>query len=141
MAKVTVDEYVEKHSRRLKGAVEDMRRGIERVSSSPTAAAANKKDKMRSNINASIDSGKWEKGLRRVTLEEWKGKMINKGLGRVATGIDEAAPKVRAFASDLLPYIDNLKGTVDKMPDTTLEDSVNRMTTFVRGMAKFQRKS
>jgi len=118
-----------------------MRRGIDRVSASPTAAAANKKDKMRSNINASIDSGKWERGLRRVTLEEWKGKMINKGLGRVATGIDEAAPKVRAFASDLLPYIDNLKATVDKLPDTTLEDSINRMTTFVRGMSKFQRKA
>jgi len=67
--------------------------------------------------------------------------MTNKGLGRVATGIDEAAPKVRAFASDLLPYIDNLKASVDKLPDTTLEDSINRMTTFVRGMSKFQRKA
>lgn len=140
MARVTPDEFVEKQSRRLKGAVDDMRRGIERVSSSPTAMAANKKDKMRSGVNAAIDSGKWERGLRRVTLDDWKSKMINKGLGRVATGIDEAAPKVRAFAADVLPYIDNLKATVDKMPDTTLEDSINRMTTFIRGMAKFQRK-
>uniref|UniRef100_A0A6M3XL12 Uncharacterized protein n=2 Tax=viral metagenome TaxID=1070528 RepID=A0A6M3XL12_9ZZZZ len=140
MARVTPDEFVEKHSRRLKGAVDDMRRGIERVSESPTAKAANKKDKMRSNINASIDSGKWERGLRRVPLEEWKGKMINKGLGRVATGIDEAAPKVRSFAADLLPYEDTLKAHVDKMPDTTLEDSINRATTWMRGMAKFSRK-
>jgi len=140
MARVTPDEFVEKHSRRLKGAVDDMRRGIERVSESPTAKAANKKDKMRTNINASIDSGKWERGLRRVPLEEWKGKMINKGLGRVATGIDEAAPKVRSFAADLLPYEDTLKAHVDKMPDTTLEDSINRATTWMRGMAKFSRK-
>lgn len=140
MAKLTPDEFVEKHARRLKGAVDDMRKGIERVSSSPTAAAANKKDKMRANVNASIDSGKWERGLRRVSLEDWKSKMVNKGLGRVATGVDEAAPKVRAFAADLLPYIDNLQGTVSKMPDTTLEDSINRMTTFIRGMSKFSRK-
>ena len=140
MARVTADEFVEKHARRLKGATEDMRRGVERVSTAPTAAAANKKDKMRSNINASIDSGKWERGLRRVSLDEWKSKMINKGLGRVATGIDEAAPKVRAFAAEVLPFIDNLQNTVQKLPDTTLEDNINRMTTFVRGMAKFQRK-
>ena len=140
MARVTADEFVEKHARRLKGATEDMRRGIERVTTSPTAQAANKKDKMRSNINASIDSGKWERGLRRVSLEEWKSKMTNKGLGRVATGIDEAAPKVRAFAAEVLPFIDSLQATVQKLPDTTLEDNINRMTTFVRGMAKFQRK-
>jgi len=40
MAKVTPDEFVEKHARRLKGAVEDMRRGVEKVTSAPTAAAA-----------------------------------------------------------------------------------------------------
>ena len=140
MARVTADEFVEKHARRLKGAVDDMRRGIERVSESPTAKAASKKDKMRTNINASIDSGKWERGLRRVSTEEWKQKMINKGLGRVATGIDEAAPKVRSFASELLPYEDSLRGTIDKMPDVTLEDSINRATTWMRGMAKFSRK-
>jgi len=140
MAKVTPDEFVEKHARRLKGAIDDMRRGVERVSSSPTSAAAAKKDKMRMNINASIDSGKWERGLRRVTLDEWKTKMVNKGLARVAGGIDEAAPKVRSFAADVLPFIDTLKNVVDKMPDTTLEDSINRMSTFIRGMAKFQRK-
>ena len=141
MAKVTPDEFVEKHARRLKGSVDDMRRGVERVTSAPTAAAAAKKDKMRANINVALDSGKWERNLRRVTLEDWKGKMLNKGLGRVATGIDEAAPKVRSFAAELLPYEDTLKAQVDKLPDTTLEDSINRMTTWARGMSKFSRKA
>jgi len=140
MARLTPDEYVEKHARRLKGAVDDMRQGVQRVNTAPTLQAAAKKDKMRANITASLDSGKWERGLKRVTLDDWKQKMINKGVGRVATGIDEAAPKVRAFASELLPYIDNISAAVSKMPDTTLEDNINRMTTFVRGMAKFQRK-
>ncbi len=141
MARVTADEFVEKHARRLKGAVDDMRKGIERVSESPTAAAASKKDKMRSNVNAALDSGKWERGLRRVSLEDWKGKMINKGLGRVASGIDEAAPKVRAFAADFLPFLDNVTSAVRKMPDTTLEDSINRMNAQIRGVSKYSRKS
>jgi len=140
MARVTPDEFVEKQARRAKAAVDDMRKGVERVMIAPTSQAAAKQDKMRANVNASIDSGKWKRGLMRVSLDEWKQKMINKGLGRVATGIDEAAPKIRAFAAEILPYIDTLTNQVNKMPDTTLEDSINRMNFMIRGMAKFQRK-
>jgi len=66
--------------------------------------------------------------------------MINKGIGRVASGIDEAAAKVRSFASELLPYQDSLKGQIERLPDVTLEDNINRMVTWIRGMARFQRK-
>lgn len=140
MAKLTPDEFTEKHSRRLKGAITDMQRGVEGVTASPTLAAAAKKDKMRAEINRSIDSGKWEAGLKRVTLQEWKDKMISKGLGRVAAGIDAAAGKVKDFATQLLPFQDTLAASVKKMPDVSLEDNINRMTTWIRGMAKFQRK-
>lgn len=141
MAKLTPEQFAEKHARRLKGAVEDMRQGIERVTESPTLKAAAKKDKMRAGINAAIDSGKWERGLKRVTVDEWKSKMIDKGLGRIAAGIDAAQAKVTAFASELLPYQDRLKSDISKMPDLTLEDNINRMTSFVRGMSKFKRSS
>jgi ElaB/YqjD/DUF883 family membrane-anchored ribosome-binding protein len=140
MARLTPAEYQEKHARRLKGAIDDMRRGVENVMQSPTAKAAAKADKMRANIVASIDSGKWAAGLNRVTVEEWKSKMIEKGLNRVASGIDGAADKVTAFASELLPHIDKGVDQVKKMPDLTLEDSINRMTTFIRHMSKFKRR-
>jgi len=117
-----------------------MRAGIARVTASPTAAAAAKQDKMKAKINAAIDSGKWAAGLRSVSLEEWKDKVTTKGLPRVAAGIDAAAPKVEKFYSQLLPHIDTVKANVSKMPDLTLEDSINRMSTFVRGMAKFSFK-
>jgi len=39
----------------------------------------------------------------------------------------------------LLPYIDSGVNAVKKLPDVTLEDSITRMTTFVRHMAKFKR--
>lgn len=140
MARLTPAEFREKHARRLKGATEDMRLGVERVSESPTAKAAAKKDKMKARLMASLDSGKWERGLRRVSLEDWKSKMINKGIGRIAAGIDESAAKVEAFAAELLPFQDRLRDDIKKLPDVTLEDNINRMTSFVRGMAKFQRK-
>jgi hypothetical protein len=139
MAKLTAAEYTEKHARRLKAATDDMRKGIEAVTVSPTSKAATKADKMRANIVASIDSGKWAAGLKRVTLDEWKTKMIDKGLNRVASGIDGAADKVTAFASELLPHIDKGVDAINKMPDTTLEDNITRMTTFIRHMSKFKR--
>lgn len=139
MARVTAEEYQEKHARRLKGAGEDIRRGVEHVTVSPTLKAAAKKDKMRTNIMKALDDGKWEAGLKRVTLEDWKGAMLTKGVGRISEGIDGAKDKVIAFASELLPYIDGQVATVKKLPDITLEDNINRMSTFVRGMAKFKR--
>jgi len=139
MAKLTPAQITEKHNRRLKGAVEDMRNGVASVTEAPTMKAAKNIAKMRQNILAAIDSGKVERGLKRVTLESWKDSMINVGIPRVAAGIDNAAPKVQAFYEELMPFVDNLQQQVKKLPDVTLEDGINRMTTFVRGMAKFKR--
>lgn len=139
MAKLTAKEFQEKHNRRLKAASEDMRLGVERVTEAPTAKAAKKVDKMRTNVLRAIDDGKWAAGLNRVTLEDWKSKMINKGVGRVAAGIDEAEGKVIAFAEKLLPHVDAGKAAINKLPDVTLEDSITRMTAFTRHMAKFKR--
>ena len=139
MPKVTPEEAQEKHARRLKGSIEDMRRGVERVTEAPTLKAAAKKDKMRAGIMKALDDGKWERGLKRVSKEDWQAAMINKGLGRVAAGIDGAKEKVTAFYSELLPFQDGLKNKIKDMPDVTLEDNLNRMTTYVRGMAGFKR--
>ena len=140
MSKLTPEQAQEKHARRLKGSIEDIRLGVERVTTSPTEKAALKLDKMKLNLIKAIDSGKVERGLKRVSLDEWKQKTINKGLNRIGAGIDEAKDKVTTFYGQLFPYQDQVKSKIDKMPDTTLEDSISRMTTFVRDMAKFQRK-
>lgn len=138
--KVTAEEYAEKHARRLKASVEDIRRGIERVTESPTAKAAGKQDKMLANLTRAVQDGKWAAGLRRVTVEEWKAKTINKGLPRIAAGVDEAHDKVVAFATDLLAHEDGVLRKIETMPDLTLEDSINRASTWIREMSKFKRK-
>jgi hypothetical protein len=139
MAKITATEFQEKHARRLKAAVEDMRRGIDRVTESPTEKAASKQDKMLTNLTAAIQSGKWAAGLKRVSLDEWKRKARDIGVNRVAAGIDAAKDKVVAFAEELLPHIDRQKAKIASMPDVTLDDNLNRMLTFIRGMADFKR--
>jgi len=140
MAKVTPEEFAEKWNRRLKGALEDIRRGVERVEVSPTEKAAQKKEKMKQRLIEAIDSGKWEAGLKRVTLDEWKQKMLNKGINRIPAGVDEATTDVEDFARELLPHIEAGRKKIEGMPDVTLEDNIRRMEEFIRHMAKFKRK-
>jgi len=142
MAKMTITpaQFVEKHNRRLKGALEDMRRGVEAVEVSPGKKAADKEAKMRAGIVRALDDGTWKRRVGALTLDEWKKSMLDKGLSRVSAGIDGASAKVTAFATQLLAAESALQTEVSKMPDLTLEDSISRMTAWVRGMAKFEFK-
>ena len=140
MAKLTAAQFQEKHARRLKASVEDIRAGINRVTESPTEKAAAKQDKMLTNLTAAVSSGKWAAGLKRVTLEEWKSKAADIGVSRIAAGIDASKAKTIAFAEALLPHIDAGQTAIKGMPSTTLDDNINRMTSFVRHMAKFTRR-
>ncbi len=140
MPKLTTQEYVEKWQRRTTAAAPDIQRGIQRVDSAPTEAAAAKKDKMLANVTAAITSGKWEAGLHRVTLGDWKKAAIEKGIPRISQGVNGAASKMADFASQLLPFQDSLKAQISSMPDLTIEDNINRMVTFTRGMTKFKRQ-
>lgn len=139
MAKLTATEFQEKHARRLKAAVEDVRKGIDRVTENPCEKAAAKKDKMLTNLTAAVNSGKWEAGLKRVSLEDWKKAARDIGVNRIAAGIDGAKSKVIAFAEVLLPHIDRQLEKIKAMPDVTLDDNINRMTHFIRGMAEMKR--
>jgi len=140
MPKLTPAEFRERHARRTKAAIQDMADGINRVTTSPTAQAAAKIDKMAAGFNAKVQDGTIKARLQAVTLEDWRSAALNKGIGRVSAGVDGAAAKTEAFASQFLPFLDTVKATVDKLPDLTLEDSINRMTTQVRLVAKFRKK-
>jgi hypothetical protein len=134
--KLTPSQAQEKHARRLKGALDDMRVGVQSVSVSPTSKAAAKGDKMIARLTASVQSGKWANRLNAVTLDQWKTSVITKGLPRVAAGIDAAAPKMTAVFDSLFAAENRILSAIEKMPDMTLEDSINRATTWMREMAK-----
>jgi len=137
LARVTPDQYYEKLARRLKQATTDIENGVKLVTESPTLAASKKADKWINSLMEARTNGRWERSLARVTLEQWKTAMLTKGIPRIASGIDNARTKTVDFAKQLLPYIDNILVQLDKMPDATLEDSINRMVFWTRQMANF----
>lgn len=140
MVRVTPEEFAEKWSRRLKSATEDIRKGVEKLDKNPTELAIKKKEKLKQRLIEAIDSGRWERALQRVTLEDWKRAMISKGLNRIPAGVDEATPKMSEFGKALLSHIEGGQKAIENMPDLTLEDNINRMVTFIRHMSKFRWK-
>ena len=139
MAKLTAQQAADKQAKNLKASTQYIQSGVQAVTKAPGQSAAAKSDKMRQNILAAIDSGTWAKNVAAVPLSDWQSAMINKGIPRISAGIDAANGKVAAFFTKLLPYQDNLKSQISSMPDLTLEDNINRMTTFVRGMSQFSK--
>jgi len=134
----TPQQVAEKWKRRAQAAVPDYQAGIEAVTTSPTAKAADKIDKMRANFLAALDSGYLETQLRAVGLEEWKRKTVLKGVRNMAAGIEAGTDKMQAFMTEFLPFLDTIKTELDRMPDATLEDSINRMVHQIRRAAEFR---
>lgn len=139
MPKLTPSEAQAKHARNLKGSLEDIRAGINRVTVAPGAKAAAKADKWQARISAEETKQKWARQVGKVSLQEWKDKAINKGVGRIPGGIDAAASKMTQFYSELFPFQESLQNQVDGMPDLTIEDSVARASAWIRGMSQFKR--
>jgi len=138
--KLSAVEYQEKHARRLTAAVEDVRRGIDRVTVNPCELAAAKQEKMLANLTKAVTDGRWAAGLKRVTLDDWKTKTRDVGANRIAAGIAASADKVIAFAEELIPHINSGQAKLAGMADITLEDNIQRMVTFTRHMATMKRK-
>lgn len=138
MAKLTPIEFAEKYATRMTNATSDIARGIARVTTSPTKKAAAKKDKMLANLTKAVNDGRWQKGLEKVSLEEWQTKAIEVGVPRIAAGVNAAKSKMEAFASKLIPAQEALMREIDKMPDITLEDKIARSAAWQRGMAKLK---
>lgn len=134
MARKTGAEWAAKWKKRTNAAGEEMRDGINAVSEAPGQKAAAKADKMLAGITEAITSGKWAKRVASVTLEEWRDAMLNKGVGRVSAGVENAMPKMAEIGDRLLTAVYRQADRVNAMDDTSFEARLNKMVEFARGM-------
>jgi hypothetical protein len=133
-------KVAKKWADRLKGATSDIREGIKGLSESPTKKAAEKIDLMKARWIEAADSGKIKRELEKVDLKTWQDLMDRKGIPNISTGADAATPKMEDFFKDLLAYEEKLKADIEKMPETTLQDRINRAVKWMNEMAKFKKK-
>ena len=140
MPKVTPEEGAKKLIDRARAAAPHIADQVRKVTVSPTEKAAKKVDKMRTNFLKSIDEGKVERGLRRVTLSDWQSAMINKGVPRITQGLEQAESKIVEFNRQFYPYLDRVQNEVAGMADTTLEDNIQRAVHNIRRISEFKRE-
>jgi len=141
MARLTAQEATDKLVSRASGATADYRRGIERVSESPTEKAAASQEVWFARLQQAKASGKFAAGCRRVSLEQWKGRTLALGPDRLASGLDQSRDKILKFMGDLLAHVDKGLEKIKAIPKLTLEDSKRRATTWIDHMATFKRSS
>jgi len=139
MPRITPEEGAEKLISRARAAAPTIADQVRKVTTAPTEAAAAKIDKMQANFNKAIAEGKVERGLRRVGLGDWQKAMVEKGVPRIVPGLEASRDKITEFNRQFYPFLERVQAKVHAMPDTTLEDNIQRMVTNVREIAEFKR--
>lgn len=137
MARVSPQEMAAKWQNRLSSSTADITRGVQAVTTAPGQLAAAQRQAWLTRVQNSAD--KWARNVSRVSLEDWRKKMIDVGIPRVAQGAQANVDKVQAFAQEFLPYLDRGVSSVRAMPKVTLEDRIARATAMIRHNANFKR--
>lgn len=103
MTAQTPDQVANSWAARLAASTDKMQAGAQAVTVAPGTAAARQKAVWAQNTAASVN--KWAANTSAVTLQQWQGDYVNKGLPRVGTGAQNAVPKMTSFYAKLLPAI------------------------------------
>lgn len=130
-----------KWARNLGGATESIKAGVEAVTRSPTEAAAERADAYAQGVLKSVADGRFQAGLRRVTLADWKRAMIEKGVNRVSSGALAAQPKMQAFLVKFLPHVEAGQRMLESMPRGDLQQNIARAIKMMEHNATFRNNS
>lgn len=139
MPHLNPQQVAAKWTRNLSAAGESIRQGVMAVTESPTAKAAQAQDRFLAGVQASVASGKWQRGLQRVTLEDWRQSMLEKGLNRIATGAAAAEGKMTSFMTEWLPFEERVVSALP--PRGTLEQNIQRAVEVMQKNAAFRRSA
>lgn len=134
--KLRPDEITEKWARKLKGATEDIKRGVQRLEENPCERAIEQVEVLKKKLIEAIESGRWANQLRKVSLEEWKRKMTEFGVAAISKGVDKAKDKRAEFDRWLVEAVNSALSEIKTPYTGELEDSIARMEEFIRAMAK-----
>jgi hypothetical protein len=134
------DQIAAKWARNLGNSVDSIRAGVQALQTSPTESAAAQQDRYLNGVQNAVSSGKWVRGLRRVSLADWQQAMVTKGLNRVSSGATAAIPKMTAFQNQWQPFLQANAAKVRAMPKATLQDRLNRMVAMATANSTFKRQ-
>lgn len=113
--------------------------GVNAVQQSPMAAAAQNVNGYLNGVQSAVSSGKYQRGLMRVSLQDWQQAAVNLGAARLGAGATQAQPKMQAFMTQFLPFLASNVAKVKAMPKDTLEARIARSVAMQQLNAQFKR--
>lgn len=117
----------------LGGATQRIQQGVESVTTSPGQLAARQAQVWVQNTQAA--QAKFQKNAAAVSLSSWQSATVNKGIPRIASGATAAEPKVQAFMSTFLPFV---QAQVNQLPPRgNLQQNIQRAVQMMNNMTKF----
>lgn len=138
MAK-NASDVAAKWSKNLASSGDSIRQGVQNVTQAPTQKAAQNVNAYVNGVNQAAASGKWQRGLNRVSLQDWQNATLQKGLPRITSGATAGKSKMESFMTQFLPHVDQLQNVLASMPRGDIEQNKARMLAAVDHMAKFKR--
>lgn len=113
--------------------------GIHGTSVNPMQRAIAAIPKYQANTAAAVTSGKLQRSLARVSQADWANRAVTVGAPKLAQGAVNGKPKMAAFLSQWLPFVDSVRQKVNSMPSTTPQDRINKMVANAQALAQFKR--
>lgn len=117
----------------LGGATQKIQSGVEAVTTSPGQLAARQAQLWVQNTQAA--QAKFQRNAAAVSLQSWQSATVSKGIPRIASGATAAEPKVQAFMSTFLPFV---QAQVNQLPARgNLQQNIQRSAAMIMAMTKF----
>lgn len=126
-----------KWAKNLSSSTASITAGVNAVTVNPAATASSRAQAYAQGVQDAVNSGKYQRGLARVTLQSWQQSMINKGIPRIASGAQAAVPKMQAFMDKWLPYQQGLLAKLASTPRGDLSTNIQRAVTAMQYNAAF----
>lgn len=125
---------------RLGASGTKIKEGVLSVTTAPTEAALRQVDQYVAGVQRAVTDGRYQAGLRSVSLQDWQQDMVTKGLPRIGQGAQAAIPKMESFLTKFLPHVDAGKQKLANMPRGSIDQNIARMVEMVRHNASFRNK-
>lgn len=135
---LTAQAVTQKWLTNMGRASEAYKQGIQAVTESPTAKAAQAQDRWLMGVQRAMETGRFANSLNRISLPQWQAAAINKGAARLATGAAAAQDKMTAAMTQLLPYIQ--QGVQQLPPRGDLQANIARSVQMQTYMAQYKNR-
>ena len=113
--------------------------GVNAVQVAPSSQAIAKKSKWVQAMTDPRTHDRWEAGLSRISLLDWKNATSGIGAQRFAQSADKAQSNYQEFANDFFPFLEQGQQQVNSMPDVTLDERINKAVAMMRYTSQYQR--